>query len=111
MYILNGDGAKTGAAFPAHPPGALDPNRYPTAIVTPSPNEPHAIPVFRVPVHEIGYVRMIVESYDGLAFVRSLSAARGEIEWIVGEGMEAEALALSAKLAEETGLLPIERPC
>lgn len=65
---------------------------------------------FRVPVHEIGYVRMIVESYDGLAFVRSLSAARGEIEWIVGEGMEAEALALSAKLAEETGLLPIERP-
>lgn len=53
---------------------------------------------------------MIVESYDGLAFVRSLSAARGEIEWIVGEGMEAEALTLSAQLAEETGLLPIERP-
>lgn len=65
---------------------------------------------FRVPLHEIGYVRMIVESYDGLAFVRSLSAARGEIEWIVGEGMEADALALAAKLADEAGLLPIDRP-
>jgi hypothetical protein len=65
---------------------------------------------FRVPLHEIGYVRMIVESYDGLASVRSLSAARGEIEWIVGEGMEQEALTLAAILADEAGLLPIERP-
>lgn len=65
---------------------------------------------FRVPLHEIGYVRMIVESYDGLASVRSLSAARGEIEWIVGEGMEDEAQTLAAILADEAGLLPIERP-
>lgn len=65
---------------------------------------------FRVPLHEIGYVRMIVESYDGLASVRSLSAARGEIEWIVGEGMEQEALTLAAILADEAGLLPIDRP-
>ena len=65
---------------------------------------------FRVPLHEIGYVRMIVEAYDGLAFVRSLSAARGEIEWVVGEGMEEEAEALAVKLAKEVGLLAIERP-
>lgn len=65
---------------------------------------------FRVPLAEIGYVRMIVEAYDGLASVRSLSAARGEIEWIVGEGLEQEALALAAKLAQEVGLLTIDRP-
>lgn len=65
---------------------------------------------FRVPLHEIGYVRMIVEAYDGLAFVRSLSASRGEIEWVVGEGMEEEAEALAAKLAKEVGLLSIDRP-
>lgn len=65
---------------------------------------------FRVPLQEIGYVRMIVESYDGLAAVRSLGAARGEIEWLLGEGMEAEGDALAARLAAEVGLLPIARP-
>ena len=65
---------------------------------------------FRVPLHEIGYVRMIVEGYDGLAFVRSLSGSRGEIEWIVGQGMEAEADEVAERLASEVGLIPIERP-
>jgi len=65
---------------------------------------------FRVPLHEIGYVRMIVEAYDGLAFVRSLSASRGEIEWIVGEGMEGEADQVAEKLAKEAGLIAIDRP-
>jgi len=65
---------------------------------------------FRVPLHEIGYVRMIVEAYDGLAFVRSLSASRGEIEWIVGEGMEREADEVAEKLATEVGLIAIDRP-
>jgi hypothetical protein len=65
---------------------------------------------FRVPLAEIGYVRMIVEAYDGLAAVRSLSADRGEIEWLVGEGMTAEADALAERLRTEVGLCPIERP-
>lgn len=65
---------------------------------------------FRVPLHEIGYVRMIVEAYDGLAFVRSLSGSRGEIEWIIGEGMEQEADEVAERLASEAGLIPIERP-
>lgn len=64
---------------------------------------------FRVPLHEIGYVRMIVEGYDGLAVVRS-EAGRGEIEWLVGEGMAEEAEALSRRLCVETGMCPIERP-
>ena len=65
---------------------------------------------FRVPLEEIGYVRMIVEGYDGLAAVRSLSGDRAEIEWIVGEGLEDEADALALRLREETGLVAIERP-
>lgn len=65
---------------------------------------------FRVPLEEIGYVRMIVEGYDGVAAVRSLAGDRAEIEWLVGEGLEAEAAELAARLLYETGLTPIERP-
>ncbi len=65
---------------------------------------------FRVPLDEIGYVRMIVESHDGLAAVRSFGGKRGEIEWLLGEGMEAEADALAERLAAEVGLIPISRP-
>lgn len=65
---------------------------------------------FRVPVGEIGYVRMIVEGYDGLATVRSLSADRGEIEWLVADGREAEAEALANVLHRETGMTAIPRP-
>ncbi len=65
---------------------------------------------YRVPLSEIGYVRMIVEGYDGLAIVRSLVGGRGEIEWLLGEGMEEEAAALAERLQREVGLCPIERP-
>ena len=53
---------------------------------------------------------MIVEGYDGLAIVRSLVGGRGEIEWLLGEGMEEEAAALAERLQREVGLCPIERP-
>ncbi len=65
---------------------------------------------FRVPLAEIGYVRMIVEGYDGVAAVRSLSAGRAEIEWLVGEGMEQEAETLARRLCTETGMREIPRP-
>lgn len=65
---------------------------------------------FRVPLHEIGYVRMIVEGYDGLATVRSLRAGRGEIEWLIGEGMVEEAEELAARLMIETRMRLIDRP-
>ena len=65
---------------------------------------------YRVPLSEIGYVRMIVEGYDGLAVVRSLGGGRGEIEWLLGEGMEEEADALAERLRLEVGLCPIARP-
>lgn len=65
---------------------------------------------FRVPLDQIGYVRMIVEGYDGLAAVRSLAGDRAEIEWLVGEGLEAEADRLAERLRAETGLCAIDRP-
>jgi hypothetical protein len=61
---------------------------------------------FRVPLEEIGYVRMIVEGYEGLAVVVSPDAGVGIIEWWVAPGREAEADVLAAALAEETGLRP-----
>ena len=65
---------------------------------------------FRVPLGEIGYVRAIVEGYDGLAVVRSPDPKRGEIEWLIGEGLEAEADLLVRKLEREAGLIEIQRP-
>ncbi len=65
---------------------------------------------FRVPLAEIGYVRAIVDGYDGLAVVRSLDPRRGELEWIISDGREEEAAALAARLAVEAGLCEIPRP-
>jgi hypothetical protein len=58
---------------------------------------------FRVPLEAIGYVRMIVEGYDGLAVVSS-EAGHGIVEWDVAPGREDEADALARALADETGL-------
>ena len=65
---------------------------------------------FRVALPEIGYVRAIVEGYDGLAVVRAPDPNRGEIEWLVGDGLEAEAETLVHRLEKEAGLIEIARP-
>ncbi|HEY3358517.1 MAG TPA: DUF4911 domain-containing protein [Polyangia bacterium] len=65
---------------------------------------------FRVPLSHIGYVRAVVEAYDGLAMVRSADANRGEIEWLVPEPLVADARALAAALGVETGMTEIPRP-
>lgn len=62
---------------------------------------------FRVPVEEIGYVRMIVEAYDGLAVVVSPKAGHGVIEWWIAPGREAEADALARALFDEAKLQPL----
>ena len=61
---------------------------------------------FRVPVEQIGYVRMIVEAYEGLA-VMSSDAGSTIVEWWVAPGREAEADALAAALAKETGMVEL----
>lgn len=65
---------------------------------------------FRVPLGQIGYVRAIVEGYDGLAVVRAPDPNRGEIEWLIGDGLEDEAETLVRKLEKEAGLIEIQRP-
>jgi hypothetical protein len=60
---------------------------------------------FRVPLAEIGYIRMIVEAYDGLAVVVTPGGANHEvIEWWIAPGREAEADTLARALAGETRL-------
>lgn len=65
---------------------------------------------FRVPLEQIGYVRAIVEGYDGLAVVRAPDPRRGEIEWLIGQGLEDEADVLVRRLEREAGLIEIARP-
>ena len=59
---------------------------------------------------EIGYVRAIVEGYDGLAVVHAPDPRRGEIEWLIGDGLENEAEVLARRLEREAGLIEIARP-
>jgi hypothetical protein len=65
---------------------------------------------FRVPLTEIAYVRAIFEGYDGVAQLVMPDANRGEIEVVIGEGMEDEAEAITRRLLEEAGLVEIARP-
>jgi hypothetical protein len=64
---------------------------------------------FRVEASQIGYIRFIVESYEGLAQVTSLPG-RAQLEWIVPRSLLPQAEALARALAAETLLVPIERP-
>jgi hypothetical protein len=65
---------------------------------------------FRVPLEQIAYVRAIVEGYDGLALVHAPDPRRGEVEWLIGEGLDDEAETLARRLADEAGLIEIARP-
>jgi hypothetical protein len=65
---------------------------------------------FRLPVAEIGYVRAVLEGYDGVATVFSPDPRRGEIEWTIADGLEAEAEEIRRRLAAELDLQEIARP-
>ena len=65
---------------------------------------------FRVPLEEIAYVRAVLEGYDGLAVLRSPDPRRGEVEWLIGEGLEDDADALLRVLEKEAGLIEIPQP-
>jgi hypothetical protein len=65
---------------------------------------------YRVRVEEIGFVRAIVEAYEGVAVIHAPDPRRGEIEWVIGDGLEAEADEIAARLSSSIGLVPIERP-
>ena len=65
---------------------------------------------FRVPLEQIAYVRAVVEGYDGVAVVRARDPKRGEVEWVIGEGLNDEAEAIVQRLCNEAGLQEIEKP-
>jgi hypothetical protein len=65
---------------------------------------------FRVPFEQVGFVRMIVEGYDGLAVVVTPDPSVGVIEWWIPPGREVEADALARALAPGTGLCPLPGP-
>ena len=60
---------------------------------------------YRVPLSAIGYVRMIVEGYEGLAVVAS-RPGEGLVEWWIAPGREDEAETLARALADEVLLRP-----
>ena len=66
----------------------------------------HVVRRFRVPFESVGYVRMIVEGYDGLAVVVTPDPAVSVIEWWIAPGREDEADELAKRLAS-TGLTPL----
>jgi hypothetical protein len=62
---------------------------------------------FRIAREHVGYVRMLVEGYDGLAVVVTPDASVGIIEWWIAPGREGEARTLAAALEREIGLLEL----
>jgi hypothetical protein len=59
--------------------------------------------IFLVARAEIGYLRFIVESYEGLVFLRTLDPRQALVEVSYPEEREDEANGLLTALAEETG--------
>lgn len=64
---------------------------------------------YRLDKDQIGYVKFVVEAYEGIAQVTS-RAGRGEMEWIIPHEMAGQAEALALALGEEVGLVEIEAP-
>ncbi len=59
---------------------------------------------FRVAREHVGFVRMIVEAYDGLAVVVTPDPTVGVIEWWIAPGREDEARDLAGALEKKVGL-------
>ncbi len=65
---------------------------------------------FRIPRAEIGYLRFILESYDGLAFVRTLDSREALVEIAFPESRRRDAEALLAALAVECSMTAAPTP-
>ena len=61
--------------------------------------------VFRVERHEINYLRITIESYDGMALVRTVDPEEATIELLVAPGCEAILNSLIESLKTEEGIL------
>lgn len=65
---------------------------------------------YRVARREIGYLRFITESYDGLLFVRTLDNRIALVEVAYPEARSHDAEALLSALVEEAGLQIVAAP-
>ncbi len=65
---------------------------------------------FLLPRGEIGYLRFILESYDGLAFVRTLDPRQALVEIAFPRSRRADAEALLAALVCECAMYPVPPP-
>ena len=65
---------------------------------------------FRLPRAEIGHLRFILESYDGLAFARTLDSGSGLVEIACSPSRIKDVDGLLNALAEEVGLMEVQVP-
>ncbi len=62
---------------------------------------------YRISKAEIGYLRFILESYDGLAFVRTLDGREALVEIAYPPSRSVDAEALLSALAGECGMAEV----
>jgi len=65
---------------------------------------------FQLPRSEIGHLRFILESYDGLAFARTLDSRTGLVEIACSPSRTEDVDALLMTLGEEAGLREVPVP-
>ncbi len=65
---------------------------------------------FQLPRAEIGYLRFILESYDGLAFARTLDKLKGLVEIAYPRSRACDTECLLKALAAEIGLREVAAP-
>jgi hypothetical protein len=65
---------------------------------------------FRLPTRQIGYLRFILESYDGLAYVTTLEPGEGLVEIVYPSSRNTDADPLIDALVDELGMLERENP-
>ena len=61
---------------------------------------------YRVDRHKIGYLKFILEGYDGLATLSTLDARQGIIVLYMPPGCENDTIAIMGRLAEEIHMEP-----
>lgn len=65
---------------------------------------------FRIARADMAYLRFIVESYDGLVFLRTVDGRQGVVEVSCHPSCGREAESLLRALAAETGLVEVAPP-
>lgn len=75
-----------------------------------NPSAPLVKRYYQVERREIGYLRFITESYDGLLFVRTLDNRAALVEVAYPASRKTDAEALLAALVDEVGLQPMPVP-